>query len=238
MQDSPAILGVFRQDRVQKAGRTVAATREFTQSLLWLVLALDSDRCLALPLGENNLPGRVRTPLPRRELAASYLPEPALFRDRLLPVLTSLRARLAAGRAALADMTLDEAQLLGALSLDEPGPWADGMGAAKVLLESLPRDMDEFSFEAASAINEEGVALRRARKPDRAVAYLSQALEVAPRDDHLVFNLARAHYDNRDVESCRGCLTRALSMNPELSVARRFLDFLTRRAKRREAIRF
>jgi tetratricopeptide (TPR) repeat protein len=238
MQESPAILGVFRQDRIQKAGRTVAATREFTQSLLWLVLALDAERCLALPLGENNLPGKVRTPLARRDLAASYVPEPALFRDRLLPVLLSLRERLAQGGAAMAEMSMGEAQVLGALSLDLPGPWADSQGAARVLLDSLPADMDDFPFETAAAINDEGVALRRARKPERAVAYLSQALTITPRDDHLIFNLARAHFDNRDVENCRGCLAKALSMNPGLSVAQRFLDYLSRRAKRSAPIRF
>lgn len=238
MQDNPAILGVFRQDRVQKAGRTVAAAREFTQSLLWLVLCLDTDRCLALPLGDNGLPGTVRTPVSRRELAASYIPEPTLFRDKLLPVFLSLRGRLAQGGAALAEMSMGEAQVLGALSLDLPGPWADSQGAARVLLDSLPTDMAEFSFETAVSINDEGVALRRAKKADRAVAYLSQALTITPQDDHLVFNLARAHYDNRDVENCRGCLTRALVMNPGLSVARRFLDYLARRAKRSGPIRF
>ncbi|MCM0755681.1 tetratricopeptide repeat protein [Desulfovibrio aminophilus] len=225
----PAILGVFTDERERKAGRGAASTREFTQRIHWLVLRLEEDQCLALPLNERGLPGEVRRPLSRAELLGGFEPAPHIFRDHLLSVLAGLRDKLEilGGPRALEHLSPDEAQALKALSIArEMDVQADDIQLARLLLAGLPAGVVEFGERAAHDLNGEGVGLRRDGQAARAVVFLSKALEMSPRDDHLHFNLARAYYDKKDEAGCRRCLEDALRLNPDLDPARRFLRFL------------
>jgi hypothetical protein len=108
------ILGVYSNARSQKAGRGQATSTSFVQTLYWFVLRLDGERCLIQALNDKGLPGGPRTPLPRAELLRDYVPEPALYRDRLFPILASLRGKLEApgGAEVPGALSAEEIQLL------------------------------------------------------------------------------------------------------------------------------
>ncbi len=224
----PAILGVYQSEASQKAGRGQATIQEFVQRLSWLVLRLDEERCLALALNDQHLPGEVGQSLSHESLLSGYSPEPGIFRERLLPVLIRLRDKLEilGGDKAADLLSPEEAQVFRALSIGRKlAAQADEVQVVRMLLAALPV-AGEFAAVAAAELNAEAVLLRKAGRGDRAAAWLEKALELTPDDDHLLFNLARAYYENGDAPACRRCLERALALNPGLAAATRFLEFL------------
>lgn len=225
-----AILGVYSKATVQKAGRGQATSTDFVQKLLWFALRLDEERCLIQALNDKGLPGGPQTPVSGAELARDYVPEPAAYRDLLFPVLVSLRDKLEVlgGPQSLNMLSAEEAQILKSLSVGRllEGQ-ADEIQVARLLLAGAPAADGDFAEKVVADLSQEAVTLRKQRDFGRAIAWFLKGLEIAPGDDHLLFNLARAYYENQETEKCRQCLERALSINPEFREARRFLDFLS-----------
>jgi tetratricopeptide (TPR) repeat protein len=58
------------------------------------------------------------------------------------------------------------------------------------------------------------------------VSYYSKALEIDGYNDHIMFNLARVYFEMGQLDEARNQLFRALEINPELEMARRFLRYL------------
>ena len=71
-----------------------------------------------------------------------------------------------------------------------------------------------------------GLTLRRKRKPRLALKAHLRALELAPRDEHILFNVARTEFELGNTEAAKEYLARALESAPKFSMARNFLNFL------------
>jgi tetratricopeptide (TPR) repeat protein len=84
------------------------------------------------------------------------------------------------------------------------------------------RFFDHFQISISTA----AVRLRKDRNYPLAIDFYSRALQVRE-DDHLLFNIARTYYEMKNIEAAKKCLTKALAVNPELAVARQFLDFIS-----------
>jgi len=69
------------------------------------------------------------------------------------------------------------------------------------------------------------VRLRKNGQLDQAGAFLEKALELNPRDDHIMFNLSRVYFDQKLLDKCQDMLKRALDVNPGFVEATKFLGY-------------
>jgi hypothetical protein len=84
----------------------------------------------------------------------------------------------------------------------------------------------DFGWKQNFLFSDFGLALRRKR--NYALALLSHrlALKLAPDDENIMFNVARAEYEMGDTGNARLYLVKALSKAPDFAPARTFLQFL------------
>ncbi len=88
-----------------------------------------------------------------------------------------------------------------------------------------------FSAEQRFMFSEFGLTLRRKRKYDLALLAHSRALQLAPDDANILFNVARAKYELGAVDEAKAYLRKTLNKSPDCTSARVFLDFLNGPAK-------
>lgn len=74
-----------------------------------------------------------------------------------------------------------------------------------------------------------GISLRRRRLYDLARRFHQKAHELAPRDEHILFNMARAFYDAGKVDEARSCLGAALDMSGQFKAGHDFLNYIEER---------
>jgi hypothetical protein len=83
-----------------------------------------------------------------------------------------------------------------------------------------------FDRKQKFMFTEFGLALRRKQKFTLALNSHLRALELAPNDEHILFNVARAEYELRNLDKARYYLDKALSIAPNFTVAKNFQSFL------------
>jgi hypothetical protein len=83
-----------------------------------------------------------------------------------------------------------------------------------------------FGWKQKFMFTEFGLALRRKRKFTLALSSHLRALDLAPNDEHILFNVARAEYELRNPDNARYYLDKALSVAPDFTVAKNFQSFL------------
>ena len=83
-----------------------------------------------------------------------------------------------------------------------------------------------FSWKQKFMFTEFGFALRRRRLYKLALASHIRALGFSPKDEHVLFNVARSEYELGKVEEARVYLVKALDAAPDFDAAKRFLAFL------------
>ena len=83
-----------------------------------------------------------------------------------------------------------------------------------------------FSVRQKFMFTEFGLALRRKRKFTLALSSHLRALELAPNDEHILFNVARSEYELQNPDKARYYLNKALSVAPDFIVAKNFQNFL------------
>lgn len=83
-----------------------------------------------------------------------------------------------------------------------------------------------FSWKQKFMFTEFGFALRRRRLSKLALASHIRALSFSPKDEHVLFNVARSEYELGKMEEARVYLVKALDAAPDFDAAKRFLAFL------------
>ena len=145
----------------------------------------------------------------------------------MMPLAVKGRLLAAAGRNEEARAALEQARNL------EPESTDARLELAEALLV-LGRDAEaEEAFQQvlavrpshAFALNRLGIAFRRQKKYDRAVAHYLKALGLNPEDENLHFNLGRCYLEMGRLEEARKSLEQALASCPEMAEAQ---DLLTR----------
>lgn len=223
----PEIVGVYFTEKQEKSGLG-GTSRDFVQKIHWFVISMDDGSLLVQPLGDNNLPTGITSTVDRDEFLRHYVPDPVFFKAHLLPVLHELR-RLVGDSLQSFDpdaLSQEQSMVLKALTLSRHLPKGE---SRKATLQLLRGDWDNYAaFEnrAIKRINKEGIDLRKKKNYDMSARYYEQALALTPDDDHLLFNLARVYYEKGDMDKAREILGEVVALNPELSEAQRFLDFI------------
>lgn len=87
-----------------------------------------------------------------------------------------------------------------------------------------------FSWKQKFMFTEFGLALRRKQKLVLALRSHLRALALAPNDEHILFNVARAEYELGNTNAARQYLDKALAVAPDFTIARNFQSFLLGRA--------
>ncbi|MDR1947473.1 MAG: hypothetical protein LBQ51_09970 [Desulfovibrio sp.] len=112
-----------------------------------------------------------------------------------------------------------------------------------LLMESMPEDASDIPLESAMAgliardapffgrkqkfmFTEFGLALRRKNKCKLALLSHMRALNLAPNDENVLFNVARTEYELGRVDRAVERLDKALQVNPGFTAAAHFLTFL------------
>jgi tetratricopeptide (TPR) repeat protein len=228
----PEILGCYQSQKREKMGKG-GTSRDFTQRIDWLAMRLDLARILLFPLDESNLPLPLQQTVSSEDFLAHFLPAPLLFNERLAPAALVLTRLLRDVGVGLDQNALPQAEralyvaILSALALvgkKEPNKAAL---AALAVLKSMGATATGHDIQKV-AINAFGIHLRKQKDFDMAEAYYRRALELAPKDERLMFNLARVLFEKGDPAACREVLEQALTEDPDFLEARKFLRYLKR----------
>ncbi len=238
MNEQPRILGIYSLCRSTQVG-VGSTAREYGQKTYWFARRLDDEAYEVQPLNMNHIPSGIKKILSKREFMADYAPEPGYYEKKALPLVQSLKRKLAMGEECLREGSLDEAEKIfcKAILLDEYNCEANvGLGEVycrkrdhKRLGEALSRilNLDEvFREEQRHIFNRFGIDLRKAKYLAEAIRYYLRAIEFNPHDENLHFNIARAYFDVGDLEPCVEHLQTARRINPDFTEAGEFLRYL------------
>jgi tetratricopeptide (TPR) repeat protein len=102
---------------------------------------------------------------------------------------------------------------------------ADQPAIERQIAELLGKNYD-FGWKQKFLFSDFGMALRRKRKYALALMAHRLALKLAPDDENIMFNVARAEYEMGDTVSARDYLDKALRKAPDFASARTFRQFL------------
>lgn len=237
MPDYPSVLGVFshRRNITVGSGTTKTVHQKLTY---WFARQIGDDTFDIQPLNIYHVPSGMREFVKGEAFLAHYTPEPHYYNVNTVPALHSLYEKITKGEEHLSEGDLDaaEKEFLKALMIDDMNIEANyGLGTVyteKNDFDKLARILkvlmglgDAFSNEHNERLNAFGVRLRRNGHLDQATAFLEKAHEANPKDDHILFNLARVYFDKKEFDKCRTTLAQALEVNPEFPEARKFLTY-------------
>ncbi|WP_022661182.1 tetratricopeptide repeat protein [Paucidesulfovibrio longus] len=235
------LCGVFSIRKSMKIG-TGATQKRVQQSFNYLVRELEDGNIEIQPLGEDYVPLGNREIIDRERLLADYMPEPALWQEKVLPKMREIQKHLARGDKyrKRGETFTAEYEYNKALRLDERNVRAN-FGIGLVYLERGDAEKAHEVFERVVGIeaafeddhkhlfNEFGINLRKSGLFDDAVRYYRRALELAASDENLHYNLARAYYEKGDHPHAARHLNACLAMNPQHAEAKSFLASLQKR---------
>jgi len=227
----PEILGCYQSTKREKMGRA-GTSRDFTQSIEWLAMRLPPESILIFPLGKDRLPLPLQKTISAEEFLNHFLPEPLLYREQLAPAAQVLAELL----RKTDPETLDQTALSGAeralytviLSALGSAGHTDPPSAVGTVLQAAVVLPDAADDVQKASINAFGIHLRKRRDFETAILFYRKALEMAPTDTRLLFNLARALFEKGDAAACRASLEQALALAPDFVEAQKFLRYLDR----------
>ena len=224
------VLGSYSSHKKAQLG-TGSTTHERDQSIIWLASQLPTSDICIQPLDPAMLPTGIVSTISSADFFQHYHPEPECYDSSLRPGAKKLSEWMGAVGTPMPKQKPDRETGLFLRSFLAILHGASGIAARegdpdklRTLAQqaSVMRFFDHFQICIASA----AVRQRKERNYPLAIDFYSRALQVKE-DDHLLFNTARTYYEMKNIEAAKDCLARALMLNPELTVARQFLDFIT-----------
>ena len=237
-----AVRCVFSSAERIKVG-TGMTTRTHSSRLLWFVEGLGEGRFSLRKINDHHVPTGEEKVIGRDKLLRDFAPEVEYFEQYTLPAMELLEDYLDEGEAQREEGRLYSAEgsFNKALGLDEGNVRAlfnlgliymemEDEGKTHALMRSLLAIRSAFSGKDQHLFNEFGISLRKHGLFGEAVEYYSRALDFAPGDDHLHFNLSRAHFERGDWEGCVASLARSRELNPELEPAAELGSLVVRMA--------
>ena len=231
LRDGGRIRCVFSSDAIDAGSgalgrRTVARTH-------WLVEQIDDERCEARRINSHHVPTGDVEIVSMQRLVEKFVPQLGYYEDVVIPAMENLDEIIERGdeyredgRLYSAEMEYDRA--LGIEERNVRGLFGLGLiylsrreiQRTRELLGELVTIKAAFDGKNQHLFNEFGISLRKAGLFNEAVVYYKRALDFVKSDEHLYYNLARAHYEAGDWNGCLDALIRSNRINPGLGVAR------------------
>lgn len=82
------------------------------------------------------------------------------------------------------------------------------------MLQELVTANDELGSLVLAFYNETGISCRKAGNIDKAIIEYKQALSIAPNDEHLYYNMARAFMEIGQKKDAEVRIVQAIQLNP------------------------
>ena len=204
--------------------------QERQQTIMWLAAQLPTADICVQPLDPANIPTGIVSTITSADFFQAYIPEPDCYEQYVRPGVGKLSDWIGEIGTPMPQGSPDKVTGIFLRSFRSILHGEAGMAMREGDLDKLRMLISQafgmHFFEhfqigiAAAAIRQ-----RKERNYPLAIDFYSRALEVKE-DAHLLFNIARTHYEMKNIEIAKECLTRALVLSPGLTVARQFLDFI------------
>ncbi|NCC23773.1 MAG: hypothetical protein EOM25_01040 [Deltaproteobacteria bacterium] len=240
MEEKPRELlsGVFSTEAVAKVG-TGTTVRKTVQKTYWFVKEIEDGNVEVQPLNVNYVPSGPKQLVPKDDFLDKFAPEPEFYTQTVYPKMRELTKTIAKAdrHRTRGESFSAEFEYNNAIKVDEENIRANfGLGLTYLDRGETNKGNDIFNrlvhldaaFEAEHKhlFNEFGIKLRKNKMIEQALEYYSRASELAPHDENLHYNMARAHFAQDDVPKTIDHLLQALKLNPELKEARQFVAYL------------
>lgn len=227
--------GVFSEVTTKSVGFGATKRKEKIKKF-WLLERDDEGATFMRPLNSNYLPsGERKTIDPAKSLEKLY-PEPNIYMRQVKPRLIEMERAVDRGDEHRMNEELISAEFSykEALEIDEFHIRANfglalsylGMGDKRRARHTFLRIVNlegAFSEEHKHLFNEFGIALRKHEMYRESLEYYLRALKLCKTDEHLLFNLARACYDNDDFKHANEFIGKALQIQPDFSEGQKLL---------------
>jgi tetratricopeptide (TPR) repeat protein len=223
------VLGSYATKKQVRVG-TGTTAQEKQQTIMWLAAQLPTTDICVQPLDPLNIPTGIVSTISSSEFFQNYIPESACYDQYIRPGVKKLSEWIGdigtpmpqekpaqeTGRFLRSFLSILHGE--GGMAMKEGDP--DNLRMLVHQAANMHFD-DHFQISLSFA----AVRQRKERNYPLAIDFYSRALQVKE-DDHILFNIARTYYEMKNIEAAQECLARALALNPELAVARQFLDFI------------
>jgi tetratricopeptide (TPR) repeat protein len=232
------INGVFSSQEVKKVG-TGTTTRKSIQKMFWFCIEDANGQIEVQPLNVNYIPSGPKKTLSKDDFLSRFSPEPEMYVTNVFPKIRELNKTLARAERYRSNKEYYSAEMEfnNALTVDEENVRANfGLGItylergegskANNIFERLVKLEAAFQEEHKHLFNEFGINLRKNKMIDQAITYYARAEELAVRDEHLFYNMARAYLEKEDMGNTLLYLFKSLDMAPGLEVSVKFLMWL------------
>ena len=235
------ISGVFSTQNVSKVG-TGTTQRKSIQKTYWMVNELEDGQIEIQPLNLNYVPSGPKRTVSKDELLEKFSPEPEFYTYTVYPKMKELQKTVARGdrHRRKGETYSAEYEYNNALKVDEENIRANfGLGLtyldrgdkdkADDIFQRLVQLDAAFEKEHKHLFNEFGINLRKNKMYEQGVEYYKRALELTEDDENLHYNVARAFFELKQYNKAAQHLSKALSLNPELEEAQKFLNYLNKK---------
>lgn len=231
------IKGIFSTQEVKQVD-TGTGVRKSVQKTFWFVEELDG-KMEVQPLNSNYIPAGKKRFITIEDLIGRFQPEPEFYVNTVFPKMQELADTVdrADNHRSNGENFTAEFEYGNALQVDEENVRANfGLGLtyldrgetskANNIFERLVKLDAAFETKHKHLFNEFGISLRKNKMTKQALEYYDRALELSGGDDHLFYNIARAHFEKRDHARCVDFLLKAINSNPDFDVVLKFLTWL------------
>lgn len=231
-------VGVFSVLNVSKIG--AGTTKQKNVQTMFVYAEEQADGTYSLRyLNDNFVPVGKAWGVEHGALLADFTPEPDLYMNKVRPAVRELTKTIArAERMREKGQTYSaEYEFKQALRIDETNIRATfGFGLtyldrgetdkADLVFRRLIELQAGFDVEHKHLFNEFGIRLRKAGLHDQALQFYSRAEEYCTRDEHLLYNFARALVGKGHVDEAVERLEQAIALRPDFAQARKFLAWV------------
>lgn len=229
---------VFSTSRSLKMGMGVSAATHRSQNYVFVEQVGDEEFEVRV-INNRHVPASKAEPLAMEDLISDYKPEVAYYEEVVWPAMVrqkkvpgkggDLRERVRLDHA-LAEseqtVAVDERGVKGLFGLALIYLSRGEVDRAREFLAELVNIKASFEGKNQHLFNEFGIELRKSSLFPEAVEFFQRALEFVEDDEHLYYNLARAHYENGDWNASLENLILSHRLNPELGVARNLFEVM------------
>ncbi len=238
------IEGVFLLEKEAKIG-TGHTERKVKQNMYCLAKQINDNEIEVRFLGADDAPSNVVEKIPKEKFIHDFIFQPYYFEQKKAEKQKKTNKAIATAEEHVKrnELYSAEYEYKNALKFDEKNLRAN-FGIGNVYLKMGEKDKARDIFIKVSKIgaifeeknkhffNECGIQLRKHELYDEAIEYYKKALKVAPKDENLCFNLARAFFEKGDLEEARECIYKAISINPDYQEGKAFLDYIAQKANK------
>ncbi|MBI9112141.1 lipopolysaccharide assembly protein LapB [Maridesulfovibrio ferrireducens] len=230
--------GVFSTLTESKVGAG-ATTKQTFQKTYWFVEELKNEIVEVQPLNSHDVPSGPKNTVAKEEFLDNFEPEPEYYVEVVLPRIRNLDATIKRGEKHRdrSENYSAEYEFNSAIAVDEDNVRANfGLGLTYLDRGETGRADDIFRrlvvleaiFEPRHKhlFNEFGISLRKNCMIDQALEYYHKAESICKRDENLYLNIARAYFENGEVEDCLKYVNKSLDINSDHEEAGLFLEYM------------